>query len=63
MAASVSQSVLNAYSSGLLDASTALQELKRASVENGVFSAITDDLINAAKLDDVPTPEVLSDGS
>ena len=59
MAASVSQSVLNAYSSGLLDSSTALQELKRASVENGVFSAITDDLIAAARLDDAPTPEGL----
>ncbi len=59
MAQSVSQSVLNAYSSGLLDASTALQELKRASVENGVFSAITDELIAAARLDDAPTPEGL----
>lgn len=59
MAASVSQSVLNAYSSGLLDSATALQELKRASVENGVFSAITDELIAAARLDDAPTPEVL----
>ena len=59
MAASVSQSVLNAYSSGLLDASTALQELKRASVENGVFSAITDELIAAARLDDAPMPEGL----
>ena len=59
MAASVSQSVLNAYSSGLLDSATALQELKRASVENGVFSAITDDLIAAARLDDAPTPEGL----
>ena len=57
MAQSVSQSVLNAYSSGLLDASTALQELKRASVENGVFSAITDELIAAARLDDAPMPE------
>ncbi len=59
MAQSVSQSVLNAYSSGLLDASTALQELKRASVENGVFSAITDELIAAARLDDAPMPEGL----
>lgn len=59
MAASVTQSVLNAYNSGLLDAATALQELKRASVENGVFAAITDDAIRAARLDDAPEPEVV----
>ncbi len=56
LATNNANAILAAYNSGLLDAATALQELKAASVENGVFATITDEAIAAAKLDDVPIP-------
>lgn len=57
MAQSTTQSILQAYTSGLVGQATALQELKRASVDTGLFAAISDDDITDAGFADAP-PEV-----
>lgn len=57
-------SVLDAYDAGLISQKTALQELKQSSEVTGVWTNITDDLINEAEdaLPD-PTEKDAGDGS
>ena len=48
-------SVLDAYDAGLISQKTALQELKQSSEVTGVWTNVTDDLINEAE-DALPDP-------
>lgn len=54
LAQSLSATVCSAYTAGIVDLETALQELKRGSVENDVFGSITEDKIKAAVFSEPP---------
>ncbi len=56
MAVNTTNAVMSAYNAGLLDAATALQELKSAAADTGLFNSIGDDTIAAARLDNAPIP-------
>lgn len=52
--------VAAAFNAGIIDAETALQELKRGSVENDVFGSVTDEKIRNAAFE--PPPELNGEG-
>lgn len=50
----ISTQILNAYSAGVLDQSSALRELKESSENTGVFGTITDEQIQEAEIEPPP---------
>ena len=54
------ESILGAYADGIIDLPTALRELRQNSKETGLFSNITDEMINEAEklAEDPPLPPV-----
>lgn len=64
IASSVVTSVLEAHSAGLISDQVALKELKQTSNETGVFTNITEDMIDEASDEPIPPASaVLEDGS
>lgn len=57
-AKTIAETVIGAYDSGLTDRATTLSELKTASSETGIFTNITDEMIDEAKAeaDEPPMP-------
>lgn len=62
IATQVTNLVTNAYEKGIIDQATALQELKQASEYTDVFTNITDEQIEEAKLAPPPPVETLPEG-
>lgn len=52
------ETILGAYEAGVIDRSTALRELKDASGDTGVFTNITEEMIDEAENEDPPLPEI-----
>lgn len=50
--------ILNAFNAGVIGQDVALAELKKASIDNGVFSMVDDDLIENAKIELPPDVEL-----
>ena len=56
IAAAVTTTIATAYEKGIIDQATALQELKQSSESTGIFSNITDEQIEEAKMEPPPMP-------
>lgn len=56
IAAAVTTTIATAYEKGIIDQATAMQELKQSSDVTGVFSNITDEQIEEAKMEPPPMP-------
>lgn len=54
----ITETVIGAYEAGVTDRKTALEELRDASPNTGVFSNITDKQINEAENDEPPLPDM-----
>lgn len=57
------ETVIEAHQEGLVDTATAMQELKQASGDSGLFTHITDEQIEEAKSEEPPTPETPQPGA
>lgn len=56
IATSITTTVATAYEKGIIDQTTALQELKQSSESTGVFTNITEEQIEEAKMEPPPMP-------
>lgn len=56
IASSVTTTIATAYEKGIIDQTTALQELKQSSESTGVFTNITEEQIEEAKMEPPPMP-------
>lgn len=56
IATSITTTVATAYEKGIIDQTTALQELKQSSESTGVFTNITEEQIKEAKMEPPPMP-------
>lgn len=56
IAAAVTTTITTAYEKGIIDQATALQELKQSSESTGVFTNITEEQIEEAKMEPPPMP-------
>lgn len=52
------ETIIGAYTAGLTDRATSLQELRASSSDTGIFSNITDEDIEEAKADEPPMPDM-----
>lgn len=55
-AKTVTEAVVGAYDSGLIDQATAMKELRQSSDDTGIFGNISDEAITQAELEPPPTP-------
>lgn len=56
IATSITTTIATAYEKGIIDQTTALQELKQSSESTGVFTNITEEQIEEAKMEPPPMP-------
>jgi len=56
IATAVTTTIATAYEKGIIDQTTALQELKQSSESTGVFTNITEEQIEEAKMEPPPMP-------
>ena len=57
-AKTTTETIIGAFTAGLTDRSTSLQELRASSSDTGIFSNITDEDIEEAKADEPPMPDM-----